>query len=203
MTTAPPYQVNTRAITHRRRMSDILTFDKVLKDVRALVLAEEENSLNQLGNWTLGQTLGHLAAWIQFAYDGDPSPRPNVISRTIARLLRRRILSRPLRAGVQLPGVAGGTYATDPLPTSIGLANLETAIARLEREAPRLANPLLGPLTHDEYKSLHLAHARLHLSFLIELSPSICIYTDRGNTIRLDARAVKRSKLDLKSSLKT
>ena len=41
-----------------------------------LAAAEREGRLRSVGNWTLGQTLGHLAAWADYSYDGVPLKVP-------------------------------------------------------------------------------------------------------------------------------
>lgn len=162
--TTPSAAVNTKAVKDRRPLA-FASFDEVRADVRLLLDADARGSLRRLGNWTLGQNLHHLAAWIGFAYDGVPIKPPWLI-RLLGPLLKNRFLSRPLPAGFRLGGVPAGTLATEDTPAPLAAQQLFAAIDRLEREAPTRPNPVLGTLTHDQWKRLHLNHAALHLSFL-------------------------------------
>lgn len=69
--------------------------------------------------------------------------------------------------GVRIPGVEGGTHGIQPYSTAEGLARLETAAGRLERECPTRPNPVFGVMTHEEWMALHVNHARLHFGFFI------------------------------------
>lgn len=162
--------VHTRRVRNRRPLRFHTTSD-VLADARAIALAEERGSLTRLGNWTPGQAFGHIAAYVHFAYDGYPKVRGKSKAPWIIRFLtgffKARFLQRGLPAGMSIPGIEGGTFAIDPMPTDVGLAKLEEALARLERETPTQENPVLGALTHEEWKLLQLRHAELHLSFQV------------------------------------
>jgi hypothetical protein len=157
--------VDTRKVAARR----ILRFesiDQVVAELDRLAEAERAGRLNRLGNWTLGQTLGHLAAWIEYGYTGAPLKVPFFI-RWIARLLKRRFLYGPMRAGARIPRVEGGTLATDPMPLEEGLGRYRRALERLKVEEPTAPSPVFGRLTHEESIALSLRHAELHLGFFI------------------------------------
>src|SRR5207244_91073 len=53
-----------------RRVLRFDSLDQMLAEVDRLVDAERIGRLKRLGNWTLGQTLGHLATWMEFGYTG-------------------------------------------------------------------------------------------------------------------------------------
>src|SRR5438105_6277877 len=91
-----------------RRMLRFESIDRVMAEVDRLVEAERAGRLRQLGNWTLGQTLGHLATWAEYGYTGAPLKTPFLI-KWILRLRKRKFLDEPMRAGVRIPGVEGGT----------------------------------------------------------------------------------------------
>jgi hypothetical protein len=157
--------VDTGAVANRR----ILRFDsidQVLADVDRLVEAERAGRLKRLGNWTLGQALGHLAAWAEFGYTGSPLKVPFFI-KWIFRLRKRQFLYGRMRAGVRIPRMEGGTLATDPLSTDEGLARFRRMMGRLKTEAPAVPSPAFGKLTHEESIALALRHAELHLGFFI------------------------------------
>jgi hypothetical protein len=155
--------LDTRNIAHRR----ILRFqavDEVLADVAALASAESAGRLRQLGNWTFGQTLGHLAAWVGFSYDGVPMKVPLIV-RWMLRLGKKKFLYSPMGPGRKLPRVTGGTLGTEVISSAEGLARFQAAFERIKREPPAMPHMLFGRLTHHEWINQHLRHAELHLSF--------------------------------------
>jgi hypothetical protein len=162
---APAVPVDTSKVTDRRKLR-FESIDQVLAEVQRLAEADRAGRLGQLGNWTLGQTLGHLAAWAEYGYTGAPLHVPWLI-KWIARLQKRRFLYGPMRAGVKIPRLEGGTLATDALPLDEGLARYQRVMERLQVEPPTAPSPVFGPLTHEESISLNLRHAELHLGFLV------------------------------------
>ena len=136
----------------------------MLAEVDRLATAEAERGLTTSGHWTFGQALDHLATWVDYAYDGVPLRLPLPV-RLVMRAVKRQVLTRPMRAGSRLPGVAGGTLATEVVPTPAGLAHARRSFARLRDARPDQAHPAFGPLTPAEWTALHCRHAELHLSF--------------------------------------
>ena len=59
-----------------RRILRFESIDQAMAEVDRLVEAERAGRLKHLGNWTLGQTLGHLAAWTEYGYTGSPLKVP-------------------------------------------------------------------------------------------------------------------------------
>jgi hypothetical protein len=160
-----PGAVATKKVTGRR----ILRFesvDQVLADVDRLVEAERAGRLRRLGNWTLAQVLHHLAAWTEYGYTGSPLKPPFFI-RWILRLRKQSFLYRPMRAGVRIPGVEGGTLATEEVPLEQALTHFRQISERLKAEAPTAPNPIFGKLTHEESIAIYERHAELHLGFMI------------------------------------
>lgn len=148
-----------------RRKLRFASIDEVITDVDGLVRAESAGNLRQVGNWTLGQTLGHLAAWAGFCYDGYPINPPRVIG-WILRLRRHAFIHGPMRSGVRIPRVKGGTVATEELSTAEGYSRFRTAFERLKSEPAMDRHPFLGRMTQEDWIALNLRHAELHLSFL-------------------------------------
>lgn len=149
-----------------RRLLRFESIDQVMADVDRLVEAERAGRLRRLGNWTLGQTLGHLAAWAEYGYTGSPLKVPFLI-KWILRLRKRKFLYGPMRAGVKIPGVEGGTLATDPVPLEEALGRFRRVMERLKAEPPTAPSAIFGKLTHDEAIALNLRHAELHLGFFV------------------------------------
>jgi hypothetical protein len=100
-----------------------------MAEVERLAEAERAGRLRRLGNWTLGQTLAHLAAWAEYGYTGAPLQVPFFL-RWVLRLRKRTFLYGPMRAGVKIPGVEGGTLATDRVPLDEGLGRFRRVIGR-------------------------------------------------------------------------
>lgn len=139
--------------------------DEALADARILAAADQAGTLYRAGNWTPGQIFGHLATWIDYAFDGTPLNIPWVI-RIALRPMKNRFLNRPMRPGAKIPRIKDGTLAMDVLPTDEGFAKLEGAIGRLKVSAPTAPHPVFGKMTHDEWIKMHLRHAELHLGCL-------------------------------------
>src|SRR5688572_4707312 len=149
-----------------RRTLHFNTLDETLADAERLVAAEREGTLTRCGNWTLGQALGHLATWANFALDGyPPEVRPPWPVRMILRLMRGRVLNHGMTSGVRIGRVPGGTLGTDVLDAEEGLRRFRSALERLRAEAPTIENPVFGRLTNAQWIQLNLRHAELHLSF--------------------------------------
>jgi hypothetical protein len=68
---------------------------------------------------------------------------------------------------MRIPGVKGGTLATNDTPVDEALARLRPVMARLKSEAPIRPDVFLGPLSHREWIAFHLRHAELHLGFFM------------------------------------
>lgn len=151
-----------------RRKLRFETLDDALAEAERLAAAERDGRLTHTGNWTLGQTLGHLATWTNFAFDGYPpevhAPLP---VRLILRLLRNRILNTGMQPGVKIGKVPGGTLGLDVLPTDEGLRRFRAALERLRGTGPGVVNPAFGRLTHGQWIQLNLRHAELHLGFQV------------------------------------
>jgi hypothetical protein len=151
-----------------RRMLRFHTIDDALAEAMRLAAAEGEGRLTQAGNWTLGQTLGHLATWADFAFGGYPSSVvPPAPIRMIARLFRNRFINKGMPAGMKIRGVPGGTLGTQPMTTELGLRRFQVAMEGLRQTAPSIPSPVFARLTHEQWIQLNLRHAELHLGFLV------------------------------------
>jgi hypothetical protein len=159
-----PQLINTRSA--ERRSLSFTSLDDVLADVERIVAAEKGGTLRRTGNWAVGQTFGHLAAWINYAYEGYPMRVPWFIRWLVQRQLRK-MLKTGMTAGVRIPKAEAGTYGVEPLSTDDGAARLRAALGRLKRGEPaRFDSPAFGPATLEQRIQLNLRHAELHLGFL-------------------------------------
>ncbi len=140
------------------------SLDAALAHAQALVQAEREGRIKRTGNWTLGQTLGHLAFWTNASFDPIPMRVPWFV-RFFMQMRRKKIFYAPMSAGIRIPGIKGGTLGTEQLSTEEGLARFRAALARFASETPKPVNPAFGPMNTQEWKALNCRHAELHLSF--------------------------------------
>lgn len=159
--------IDTKAVKDRR----VLRFDSVreaIAEAERCAAAEAEGGLHRLGNWELGQILGHLAFWADAPFDGYPTLRkPSLPVRLLMPVFKRRFLERTLPAGFRIPGVEGGTLGIEPRTTEDGLARMRRSFDRLGRSDPGRPNPVLGPMMHAEWIAINLRHAELHLEFVV------------------------------------
>lgn len=157
--------INTAKVSDRRKLR-FKTVDELLADVDRIAAADKAGKLRRTGNWTAGQAFGHLAAWINYAYEGFPMKVPWFIRFLIRRKLKT-YLTAGMDAGVHIPRAKGGTYATDPLSTEEGAEQLRKALRRLQSGEPaKFDSPAFGTMAPKDRIALNLRHAELHLSFL-------------------------------------
>jgi Protein of unknown function (DUF1569) len=157
--------IDTRKVTDRRQLR-FASLEEAVRDAEALAEAERRGTLRSVGNWTLGQAIGHIAFWARAPLDGYPEmPQMPWLLRKLLPLFKNGFLNKRLPAGGRIPGVPAGTFGLDLLATDEALAQLRTAFERLARETPTVPNPMFGELTHEEWIKLNLRHAELHLTF--------------------------------------
>ena len=156
--------IDTRRVPDRRKLR-FNTIDDALADAEAMAAVERQGPLRQLGNWPLGQILGHLATWVGYAYDGVPRTPPLLI-RWIMRPMKKRFLYKAMPPGVRIPRTPGGTFGMEPMSLDEGLNRYRRACARLKAEAPQRRHPIFGAMTHEEWIAGQLRHAELHLSYM-------------------------------------
>lgn len=150
-----------------RRKLRFANTDDLLAEIDRVVAADRAGTLKRLGNWTPGQIMGHIAAWINYGYDGYPLRRPPWFIRFILRRIVKKYLRDGMPAGVRIPRVENGTTGIDVLSTDEGANRLRSALQRLEsNEVPAHDSPAFGPMSHPDRIQLNLRHAELHLGFL-------------------------------------
>lgn len=156
--------VDTSRAEHRSlRFNSI---EDVLAEIDRIVAADQSGRLRCAGNWTAGQTFGHLATWINYGWDGYPFKVPWFI-RLILRSKVRRMLSDGMPRGVRIPKAEAGTYGVEPLSTEEGAERLRAALRRLRSgDPPRFHSPAFGEMSLEDRVRLNLRHAELHLGFL-------------------------------------
>ncbi len=156
--------VDTKKAT--RRLLRFETIDDVLADIDQLVAAAHAGTLQQLGNWKPGQVFAHVAAWIEYGYDGYPM-KTSWFIRMLLRMMLPGLLKNGLKPGAKIPGVPGGTTGQDDQPIDEAAQRLKKAFLRLKSdEHCPYDSPGFGAMSHADRIRLNLRHAELHMSFL-------------------------------------
>ncbi|MFM9064833.1 MAG: DUF1569 domain-containing protein, partial [Pirellula sp.] len=97
---------DSKGSTHRK-----LRFDSIrecIDEVNRIAQAQEQGKLKASGNWTAGEVLSHVAAWIEYGYVGYPiKPLPFFI-RWLLRVRLRKMLEVGMTKGVRIPGIKEG-----------------------------------------------------------------------------------------------
>lgn len=159
MSTPPP--ANERRAVH---LPDLNAMRAELDRIEA---AGQAGQLSTAGNWTAGQILGHLAAWIHYGWEGYPVKPPPWLVRVILRWQLKKMLAKGMPSGVRIPGVQGGTTGIEPVPFDEGMAEMRRGIERLKgSDPPTHHSPAFGAMSDEDRVLLNLRHAELHLSFL-------------------------------------
>src|SRR3954464_13858946 len=145
--------INTSAVSQRR----ILRFESIddcLDEANRLAPSHRRGQCKQLGNWTLGQTFGHLAAWAEFSFTPCPIRAPWFV-RFVMGFQKNKFLHSAMKPGIRIPRVDGGTLATEPMEMEEGLKRFIQAFERLKRQTPTCPSPVFGLLTRLEAQAMN------------------------------------------------
>jgi hypothetical protein len=157
--------VNTSKVHHRQ--VQFTTIDDVLAEVERIRQADREGRLDTSGNWTAGQILAHVAAWIEYGYSGYPVKAPPFPFNYVLRWMGKRILKNGMKPGVRIPGAKNGTFGQDEITVAEGVERLQLAFLKLKKgEQCSHDSPAFGPMSHEDRIRLNLRHAELHLGFI-------------------------------------
>lgn len=144
-----------------RRTLHFNSYEDILADVHQM----QACSKHALGNWSLGQICEHLAKAIEYAVDGAPFRAPWIF-RMVGPLIKKRIITRPMKPGFQLPKSAV-EYLPSQTEDAAGIARLERAIERFRHCDDIKPHSFFGPMTREEYDQLNYRHSEMHLSFVV------------------------------------
>jgi hypothetical protein len=157
--------INTRRAPRRQLRFE--SIEDALIELDRIEVAEQRHALRAVGNWTPSQIMTHIAAWIEYGWNGYPMKSLPFFFRWILRRMRYKFLRDGLKAGVRIPGIAGGTTGAEKVPMPVAMSRLRSAFKRLQANEPlKYGSPVFGMLKWDEHVQLQLRHAELHLSFL-------------------------------------
>jgi Protein of unknown function (DUF1569) len=152
--------VNTKQVQGRRRLR-FTSLDAMLADAEQLVAAPRTR---MLGNWPLDQLLTHLTLAMNSSIDGISARAPWFV-RLVGPVIKRRILTRGMTTGFNLPKQFETEFFPAAISSDDALEKFRAAVGRVRQEKMTAIHPVFGRITHDEWMQLHLRHAELHLSF--------------------------------------
>jgi len=156
--------VNTANVSGRRELR-FADFSQLLADAENVAT----HPCRQLGNWTVGQILEHLAITADCPFDGFGGlVAPWHVRYLIVPFVKNSFMTQPMAPGRGLPKKAVDLLVppanSDPAKA---LEHLRRTLERYKTETPKCAHPALGKLAFQEWVALTLRHAELHLSFLV------------------------------------
>lgn len=120
-----------------------------------------------VGKWSYPQILDHLAKTMTASLDGYGFQAPWFARALIAPFMKNSFLTKTMKAGFNLPKSAARLIPETDISLTAALDKLRHALARFEKEPATGAHPFFGKLASQEWTSLHLRHAELHMSFVV------------------------------------
>jgi hypothetical protein len=159
-------QMNADFADQKRRTLRFNSIDQAVAEMETLAEAERAGKLQRVGNWTLGQALGHLATWAEFSFAPCPIRAPWFV-RAFMAMKRKSYIYGPMKPGVRIPRVEGGTLGIEPMSLEEGLERARRAFLKLKEGPPTHPSPVFGMMSQDEAMNMNLRHAELHLGFFV------------------------------------
>jgi hypothetical protein len=150
----------------QRRSLKFDTIDQCLEELDRIKAAVDDGTLETLGNWTPGQIMAHLAAWIEYGWDGYHMKKKPFFVQWIFRVMMKGMVRKGMSAGFDIPGVEGGTTGQDDMEPNAGIARLKRALQRLKSEPAVHDSPAMGKVSEEFRTAVNLRHAELHLGFI-------------------------------------
>ena len=144
------------------------TLDELRAELDRVEAAHQRGTLTTTGQWSAGQILEHCATLIRCSIDGFGDARVPWFVRLAGRVVFKPRLGRTrMKPGIKLPRKASSLLPGETVGVDEGLSAMRAVLARIEAgERMTADSPVLGPMTHEQWLTLHLDHCRLHLGFL-------------------------------------
>ena len=151
-----------------------LTRREVRYESREEFLADAERLSNipihTVGKWTYPQILDHLARTMTASLDGFGFKAPGWARLLIAPFVKNSFLTKTMKPGFNSNSATGRRRRSIPAPDlslPAAMVNLRKAMTRIAHEPANAEHPFFGKLASQEWTSLHLRHAELHMSFVV------------------------------------
>ena len=133
------------------------------------VLAEAERVTTrpycEVGNWTAGQIVYHLAEAIHKSFDGYELLAPQEQRQNVSRR-REGFLRDGFPPGFKLEGDLARYTPPPEAVLEKAMERLRVAVARARDETMDKVHPFLDRMDHEQWTEFHCRHAELHLGFL-------------------------------------
>ena len=136
------------------------SYEKAIEEIRGL----QKSGYEKNGAWSLGQVCAHLSFYYKGSIEGFGFSMPWIIRFLFGKpYLKKRMKGIRLKAGSMTapkslpPGDLNEAEAIDR-----GIAYLE----QLSSAQKLFPSPLVGELTIEEWRIMHLGHTAHHLGFL-------------------------------------
>lgn len=154
---------NTKEVT--RRTVKYTDLQQALEDAERLAAADAPTT----GNWSKGQIFEHLAIVLSTAVDGAASKAPFFSGLLGKFIVKPMILKGGMTPGFQLPKwAAGELIAPDDTPMDTALDHLRQSTERFLATDNPHPHPFFGPMSKQEWTTLMVHHAELHMGFIDE-----------------------------------
>ena len=157
--TASQTPVDTGKVSGRRKLR-FQCCDDILADCEKLL-----DGYRQLGNWSLGKMATHLSDACNMALEPSTIRVPWVI-RFVARNVFKKKALQKMSPGFKLPKSAASLEPNETEDRA-GVEKLRQTLVRWKQQKERYHHPFFGQLTPEEWETLMLRHAEMHLSFLL------------------------------------
>ena len=143
------------------------TVAQCMEELDRIEQAHHDGLLTTTGNWTPGQILAHLSAWIEYGYDGFPLKAPPFFIRWILKFMMKRTMAKgTIAPGMKIPGVEGGTFGQEEMETMAALERYRATLSRMQSEPAIHHSPAFGKVPDETRIKFNLMHAQLHLGFM-------------------------------------
>jgi Protein of unknown function (DUF1569) len=150
------------------RKLDFRSISDLEKDLDDLEKTCQMGTVHKTGDWSPGPICHHVGKFFHFALDGFDGPAPLPVRIIATILFKKKALGPgPMPAGIKLPAKASYMLPDPDISDADGIAFLRDQIARMNNgEQFTHPSPIFGKLTHDQWMTIQLKHAALHLGFL-------------------------------------
>jgi hypothetical protein len=166
-----PVTIDTRRVANRRAVR-LRTLDDLVAEVDHIAAAATAGKVRPLGNWSTAQVLWHIGKLIECSFDGFPfryRRGPQWVARLLRLIAWRWLIALAFRPGFNNPPEAAVLEPEPSLSLDAAAIYLQKQIARI-RNGERMTQEcsVERPYSHEQWVYIHLRHAELHLSFLVD-----------------------------------
>lgn len=124
------------------------------------------------GNWTPAQSIWHVARYIRASVEGYPTQMPWLM-RKFGPLMKRRTLERGFKPGWKLPQSTNQHMVADAQTTGEqAIEMMREWVHRSKTDGFLPQNPILGPMTREDWIALHCRHAEMHFGLFDLADPA-------------------------------